>query len=128
MLLSVYNFKSIEEVVDVDISNLTVLAGVNSSGKSSLIQALLLLKQTLTSSKSDMLNLEGPYVYADSLLDLIHNKRNGDMKFVLKLSKDEFISADSDPSPFILKGQLYEVEISATFRVRAASCILLEFK
>ena len=107
MLLSVYNFKSIEEVVDVDISNLTVLAGVNSSGKSSLIQALLLLKQTLTSSKSDMLNLEGPYVYADSLLDLIHNKRNGDMKFVLKLSKDEFISADSDPSPFILKGQLY---------------------
>ena len=128
MLLSVYNFKSIEEVVDVDISNLTVLAGVNSSGKSSLIQALLLLKQTLTSSTSDMLNLEGPYVYADSLLDLIHNKRNGDMKFVLKLSKDEFISADSDPSPFILKGQLYEVEISATFRVRAASCILLEFK
>lgn len=126
MFLSVYNFKSIEEVVDVDISNLTVLAGVNSSGKSSLIQALLLLKQTLTSSKSDMLNLEGPYVYADSLLDLMHNKRAGDMKFVLKLSKDEFMPADS--VPLILNGELCEIEISATFRVRADSYVLLEFK
>ena len=60
MLLSISNFKSIAEVVEVDVSNLTVLAGVNSSGKSSLIQALLLLKQTLTSSKSDMLSIDGP--------------------------------------------------------------------
>lgn len=48
MLLSVDNFKSIKHVVEVDASGLTVLAGVNSSGKSSLIQALLLLKQSLT--------------------------------------------------------------------------------
>ena len=99
MLLSVYNFKSIEEVVDVDVSNLTVLAGVNSSGKSSLIQALLLLKQTLTTSMSEMLNIDGPYVYANSLLDLVHNKRNGDMKFVLKLSKEEFSQVDTEELP-----------------------------
>lgn len=125
MLLSVYNFKSIEEVVDVDVSNLTVLAGVNSSGKSSLIQALLLLKQTLTTSMSEKLNIDGPYVYADSLLDLVHNKRNGDMKFVLKLSKDEFSPVDAEELP--IDGDLKDIEISATFRVRSDSCVLSEF-
>lgn len=125
MLLSVYNFKSIEEVVDVDVSNLTVLAGVNSSGKSSLIQALLLLKQTLTTSMSEMLNIDGPYVYADSLLDLVHNKRNGDMKFVLKLSKEEFSQVDAEELP--IEGDLNNIEISATFRVRPDTCVLSEF-
>lgn len=128
MFLSVYNFKSIAEVVNVDVSDLTVMAGVNSSGKSSLIQALLLLKQTLTSSKSDMLNLDGPYVYADSLLDLMHNKRNGNMKFVLKLSRDELMPAGSDRLLSNIDGNLSEIEISATFRVKADSYALLEFK
>ena len=89
MLLSIDNFKSIEHVVQVDISDLTVLAGANSSGKSSLIQALLLLKQTLNSSSSQMLNLNGPYVYANTLMDLMHNKKGGDMKFGLILSGNE---------------------------------------
>lgn len=83
MLLSIDNFKSIEHVVGIDLSDLTVLAGVNSSGKSSLIQALLLLKQTLNSSSSEMLNLNGPYVYASSLMDLMHNKKVGKMRFGL---------------------------------------------
>ena len=90
MLLSVENFKSIERVTDVDIADLTVLAGVNSSGKSSLIQALLLLKQTLTTSTSEKLNLDGPYVYADSLLDLIHNKQPGNMRFAIRILREEF--------------------------------------
>lgn len=128
MILSVYNFKSIEKVVEVDISNLSVLAGVNSSGKSSLIQALLLLKQTLTFSMSDLLNIDGPYVYANSIMDLVHNKRNGDMKFVLKLSKDEFSPLGSEQLPSIIDGELCKIEISASFRVRTDSCVLSEFK
>lgn len=128
MLLSISNFKSIAEVVEVDVSNLTVLAGVNSSGKSSLIQALLLLKQTLTSSKSDMLSIDGPYVYADSLLDLMHNKRNGEMKFVLKLDKDEFMPSDSEQFPSVLPEDLSEIEVAATFRIKADSCVLSDFR
>lgn len=89
MFLSIDNFKSIEHVAGLDISDLTVFAGVNSSGKSSVIQALLLLKQTLNSSTSEILNLNGPYVYANSLLDLIHNKKSGTISFSLILNVNE---------------------------------------
>lgn len=45
--LTVQGYKSIAEKQDIDIKPLTILAGANSSGKSSIMQPLLLLKQTL---------------------------------------------------------------------------------
>lgn len=45
--ISVAGFKSISDAQTIQIRPLTLLAGVNSSGKSSMIQPLLLLKQTL---------------------------------------------------------------------------------
>ena len=42
------NFKSLKEV-DISLSNLTLITGLNSTGKSSFIQALLLLKQNKNS-------------------------------------------------------------------------------
>ncbi len=42
--IEVENFKSLKDI-NIEISNLNLITGVNSSGKSSLIQALLLLKQ-----------------------------------------------------------------------------------
>ncbi len=45
--LSVAGFKSISEEQTIEIRPLTLLAGANSSGKSSMMQPLLLLKQTL---------------------------------------------------------------------------------
>lgn len=127
MLLSVDNFKSIKHVVEVDVSGLTVLAGVNSSGKSSLIQALLLLKQTLNSSSSEMLNLNGPYVYANSLMDLMHNKKAGDMKFVIKFNNDELFDAET-VTYLSYEKYIETVEVSVSFRVRADSYVLSEFQ
>lgn len=46
----VEGFKSIRDEVDVEFAPLTILAGANSSGKSSLMQPLLLLKQTFEAS------------------------------------------------------------------------------
>src|SRR5258708_34909493 len=43
----VAGYKSIVEEQHIEIRPLTILAGANSSGKSSIIQPLLLLKQTL---------------------------------------------------------------------------------
>jgi hypothetical protein len=48
--LSVRGFKSIAERQSIEITPLTILAGANSSGKSSMMQPLLLLKQTLEAS------------------------------------------------------------------------------
>lgn len=45
--MRVRGFKSINQEQEIEIRPLTILAGANSSGKSSMIQPLLLLKQTL---------------------------------------------------------------------------------
>ena len=49
----VKGFKSIAEECEIDICPLTILAGANSSGKSSIMQPLLLLKQTLEAPYDD---------------------------------------------------------------------------
>ena len=42
--IAVKGFKSIAEECEIDIHPLTILAGANSSGKSSIMQPLLMLK------------------------------------------------------------------------------------
>jgi hypothetical protein len=59
--LSVSGFKSIVEEQTLEVRPLTLLAGANSSGKSSMMQPLLLLKQTLEAPfDSGPLLLNGP--------------------------------------------------------------------
>ncbi len=48
--ISISGFKSIATECSIEIRPLTILAGANSSGKSSIMQPLLLMKQTLESS------------------------------------------------------------------------------
>ena len=48
--IAVQGFKSIVDTQEIEIAPLTILAGANSSGKSSIMQPLLLLKQTLEES------------------------------------------------------------------------------
>ena len=57
--IAVKGFKSIAEECAIDIHPLTILAGANSSGKSSIMQPLLMLKQTL----------EAPYDPGPLLID-----------------------------------------------------------
>lgn len=54
--IRVKNFKSFGDTTQIDLAPLTFLAGINSAGKSSIIQALLLLKQTLESEPTLALN------------------------------------------------------------------------
>ena len=63
--LTLERFKSYKQATRIDLSPLTVILGRNNSGKSSIIQALLLLKQTLALPRPDVpLHLEG---YVDAL-------------------------------------------------------------
>ena len=70
--LSVSGFKSIADDQYLDLRPLTVLAGANSSGKSSFMQPLLLLKQTLESpGDPGALWLGGPNVKFTSAEQLL---------------------------------------------------------
>lgn len=61
--ISVAGFKSIVEEQSIEVRPLTILAGANSSGKSSIMQPLLLLKQTLEAGYDPgALRLDGPNV------------------------------------------------------------------
>ena len=61
--ITVAGFKSIRDEQTIDIRPLTILAGANSSGKSSMMQPLLLMKQTLEADfDPGALLLNGPNV------------------------------------------------------------------
>jgi hypothetical protein len=61
--IAVAGYKSIAEEQSIEVVPLTVLAGANSSGKSSMLQPLLLLKQTMEASYDPgPLLLDGPHV------------------------------------------------------------------
>jgi len=70
--LSVKGFKSFTDAQRLEIRPLTLLAGANSSGKSSALQPLLLLKQTLEHSfDPGPLLLDGPHVRFTSASQLL---------------------------------------------------------
>jgi hypothetical protein len=60
--ISVTGFKSLANKTDLEIRPLTVLAGANSSGKSSFMQPMLLMKQTLEKD----VNPAGPFLLSGS--------------------------------------------------------------
>ena len=83
MKLTVSGFKSISRVENFDFRKLTLLAGINSSGKSSLIQALLLLKQTFESNSIEVLNFTGDFINVNEPLNLIQTRTKGFIMFLV---------------------------------------------
>jgi predicted ATPase len=79
--ITVAGYKSIAEEQSIEIRPLTLLAGANSSGKSSIMQPLLLLKQTLEASYDPgPLLLNGPnvkFTSVDQLLSRVSGKEQG---------------------------------------------------
>lgn len=80
--IAVKGFKSIAEECAIDIRPLTILAGANSSGKSSLMQPLLMLKQTLEAPYDPgPLLINGPHVKfteAAQFLSIITGEKRSD--------------------------------------------------
>lgn len=66
--IMVENFKSYSELQWIKLSDLSVLLGANSSGKSTALQTLLLLKQTIECNNPEIdLLLSGKYVMTAKL-------------------------------------------------------------
>ena len=80
--VAVSGFKSISQRQEIEIRPLTLLAGVNSSGKSSMMQPLLLLKQTLEASYDPgPLLLNGPnakFTSAEQVLSCVGKSKRTD--------------------------------------------------
>ena len=96
--IAVSGFKSLAEECAIDIRPLTILAGANSSGKSSIMQPLLMLKQTLEAPYDPgPLLLEGPNVQftsAEQFLSKLVDKEGTD-RFQIRIEtfkRDFFIS------------------------------------
>lgn len=72
--IEIENFKSYQEKRYIHLSDLSVLLGANSSGKSTALQALLALKQTMEcNSPDEELLLSGKYVTLGDYDDVISN-------------------------------------------------------
>jgi len=104
----VENYKSIDKI-DITIRPITVLAGANSTGKSSVMQPLLLMKQTLETRQPSLLSLEGKNVNVISF-DCISSKVPG-------ASPDAFsvqIESGAFQAKSIFKNANGGVDLSAT--------------
>jgi AAA domain, putative AbiEii toxin, Type IV TA system/Protein of unknown function (DUF3696) len=127
--ISVQGYKCLHERLDLDIRPLTVLAGVNSSGKSSAMQPLLLLKQTIEATYDPgPLLLDGPHVSVTTIDQILsraqmqakHERsfsvgvKVGNQQLVARYGKDP----DGDLRVLGLIGKLFPTQATpATFHV-----------
>lgn len=70
---SLNNFKSFKHLDGFKINNLTIIAGKNSCGKSSILQSLLLLKQTLTGRGIEAVELDGEHLTYSNLKEIAYS-------------------------------------------------------
>jgi hypothetical protein len=113
--ISVQGFKSIREQQGMDIRPLTILAGVNSSGKSSMMQPLLLMKQTEESSfDPGTFLLDGPNVKFSSVDEFFSNE---EQRMALEF---EILKSWIEPDPIIVSVG-YEKSTSNPIGVDVAS-------
>ncbi|MBI2899747.1 MAG: AAA family ATPase [Planctomycetes bacterium] len=77
--LRLKNFKCFADTEETQLAPLTVVFGRNNAGKSSLLQGLALLRQTLDNPQENQrLALEGTLYPAGSYADLVHGHRKTD--------------------------------------------------
>ena len=93
--LSLKNFKGFETLEELEFKPITILCGVNSSGKSSILKSILLIKQTMESQQLDTkLLFNGKMVKLGAFENIIHNHdiRN-EMRFTLTYSFRDLANA-----------------------------------
>jgi len=89
------NYKGFEDTGIIEISPITILIGPNSSGKTSFVQPLLMLKQTVDSRDvANPLVVNGTYVQLSSFESFVHNH---------DIKKELGIELSFDTHPYYLR-------------------------
>ncbi len=102
--ITVCGFKSINREQSIEIRPLTILAGANSSGKSSIMQPLLLLKQTLEATYDPgPLLLNGPnvkFTSVEQMFSLTGTKKSNNI-IMVEIASDhpEVLTLNFDRQP-----------------------------
>ena len=118
MKISINNFKSIGSLANYEMRPLTILSGTNSSGKSSFIQLLLLLKQTLEDDSAQRpLFLEGKTNPIRNYLDILKDKnKDNKLRVEFSFNKLELDKYKEFPGFNIYNAfDNYDLHISITF-------------
>lgn len=93
--ISIKGYKSIAKKCSIDICPITIIGGANSSGKSSIMQPLLLMKQTLDSfSDPGVLKINGPHVYftnMDQLFSHVKEVKTKQSSFEVEMKIGDFL-------------------------------------
>ncbi|RMF81670.1 MAG: DUF3696 domain-containing protein [Chloroflexi bacterium] len=89
--IAVSGFKSLYDECRIEIRPLTVLAGANSSGKSSIMQPLLMMKQTLDAPHDPgPLRIDEPNVHFTSAKQFLCKDENGAFRdFIIAVELDD---------------------------------------
>ena len=91
--LQLWHFKSFQDSKLLPLSKLTLIFGRNNSGKSTLLQSLLLLRQTIESAEyGPRLNPRGPLYAAGTFRDLVHNHSGDNFRWVFDLDMSELVN------------------------------------
>lgn len=113
MKISISNFKSIKRLNNFEIKPFTVISGNNSTGKSSFIQLLLILKQTVElDSYRIPFYLDGYLYKVNEYKDIIYNKNLKNMlKVSLEFNKKEASQIENYQKDFFNIYEEYNVSI-----------------
>ena len=103
--IAVQGFKSLYDKQRIEVRPLTILAGANNSGKSSIMQPLLMMKQTLDATYDPgPLKLDGPNVYftaAEEFLTKIPDSPSSDSFSVgIGLADDKRVALTFEMQPW----------------------------
>ena len=95
--IHIKNFKALRDTGELDVKPLTFLVGPNSSGKTSLIQAILALRQTVQIPDQQTPLILNDYVDLGSCRDVVfkHNEKNNihiNFEIIEKLRENPTIS------------------------------------
>lgn len=107
--INLENFKGFKDLKNVKFKPITILTGTNSCGKSSILQSILLMKQTIESKTlNQTLQLNGRFIHLGNFENIIYGKDNSKSVKIgvsYNVVKEEFsrVSSNSFPLHFIFR-------------------------